>query len=115
MMHGKLCVTQPLWHKVLTESHSPPYAGHRGIDATVKAIEHYFDWPTLRKDVEEFVRTCIICQKAKYERQKPAGLLQPLPILDRPWQSIAMDFVFDLPHTLIVHDGIWTIICKFSK
>ncbi|MCO5602345.1 hypothetical protein L7F22_056476 [Adiantum nelumboides] len=35
MMHGRLCVTRPLRHKVLEESHVPPYAGHRGIDATV--------------------------------------------------------------------------------
>ena len=84
MMHGKLCVTQSLHHKVLTESHSSPYAGHRGIDATMKAIEHYFYQPTLRKDVEELVRTCITCQKAKHDRQKLARLLQPLPIPDRP-------------------------------
>ena len=28
---------------------------------------------------------------------------------------IAMDFVFNLPHTQIGHDGIWTIIDRFSK
>ena len=26
-----------------------------------------------------------------------------------------MDFVFDLPRTPTGHDGIWTIICRFSK
>ena len=61
MMHGRLCVTRPLRQKVLTESHAPPYAGHRGIDSTVKAVEHYFYWPSLWKDVEEFVRACLIC------------------------------------------------------
>ena len=115
MMQGKLCVTHQLRQKVLTESHAPPYASHRGIDSTVTAVDHYFYWPSLWKDVEVFVRPCLICQKIKYDRQKPAGLLQPLPIPDRPWQSIAMDFVFDLPRTPIGHDGIWTIICRFNK
>ena len=98
LMHGKLCVTKEMRAKVLIESHAPPYAGHRGIDATVKALEAFFYWPTLRRDADDFVRKCIICQKMKYDRQKTP--LHPLPIPDHPWESIAMDFVFDLPRTL---------------
>ena len=68
MMHGRLCVTRSLRQKVLTESHASPYVGHRGIDSIVKVVEHYFYWPSLRKDVEEFVRACLICQKTKYDK-----------------------------------------------
>ena len=32
----------------------PPYAGYRGSDATVKAIESYFFWPGLRVEVDAF-------------------------------------------------------------
>ncbi|MCO5587789.1 hypothetical protein L7F22_041741 [Adiantum nelumboides] len=64
MMHGRLCVTRPLRRKVMEESHVPPYARHRGIDATVQAVETFFYLPTLRRDVDAFVRECIICQKA---------------------------------------------------
>ncbi|MCO5555931.1 hypothetical protein L7F22_009475 [Adiantum nelumboides] len=31
------------------------------------------------------------------------------------WESIAMDFIFDLLRTQSGHDGIWTIIDRFSK
>ncbi|MCO5614399.1 hypothetical protein L7F22_068680 [Adiantum nelumboides] len=58
-------------------------------------------WPALRRDVDAFVRECMICQKVKFDRQKAPGLLQPLPIPDKPWESIAMDFIFDLPRTQI--------------
>ena len=85
------------------------------MDSTVKAVENYFYWPSLCKDVEESVRACLICEKTKYDRKKPVGLLQPLSVPDRSWQSIAMDFAFDLPRTPIGYDGIWTIICRFSK
>ncbi|MCO5547930.1 hypothetical protein L7F22_001385 [Adiantum nelumboides] len=60
----------------MTESHSPPYAGHRGIDSMIKALEMYFFWPSLRKDTESFVRSCLICQRVKYDRGKAYGLLQ---------------------------------------
>ncbi|MCO5592748.1 hypothetical protein L7F22_046751 [Adiantum nelumboides] len=101
--------------KVLIECHAPPYARHCGIDATVRAVDTFFYWPTLRRDVDAFVRSCLVCQKVKFDRQKAPGLLQPLPIPDKPRESIAMDFIFDLPRTPTRNDGIWTIICRFSK
>lgn len=56
LMHGRLCAPKPLRAKVLDECHAPPYAGHRGIGVIVKAVEHYFYWPSLRQDVDKFVR-----------------------------------------------------------
>ena len=61
MMHGKVCVREQLKQKVMTESHSPLCVGHMDIDALIKVVEHYFYWPSLRKDVENFVRTCVTC------------------------------------------------------
>ncbi|MCO5567678.1 hypothetical protein L7F22_021372 [Adiantum nelumboides] len=55
MMHGRLCVTRPLQRKVMEESHVPPYATHRGIDASVKAVETFFYWRALRRDVDAFL------------------------------------------------------------
>ena len=114
-MHGCSCVTKPLRAKVLEERYMPWYAHHRGIEATVKAVEKYFYQASLRQDVDKFVKVCLICQKVKYDRQKTPGSLQPLQIPNRPQQSIAMDFDFDLPRTQIGHDGIQIIIHRFSK
>jgi hypothetical protein len=33
----------------------------------------------------------------KMPRHQPYGLLRPLPIPNRPWQSISLDFITDLP------------------
>ena len=36
----------------------------------------------MKKDIAEYVAICDVCQRVKAEHQKPAGLLQPLPIPD---------------------------------
>ena len=116
LLHGsRLCITKNLRDKVMHESHVPPYAGHRGIQATTQAIETYFYWPNMRKDIHTYVEQCMICQKVKYDRGKAPGLLQPLPIPNVPWESISMDFIFGLPKSMQGNTGIWTIVDRFSK
>ena len=80
----RLCVTQALREEVMNESHAPPYTGHRGIQATTSAIETYFYWPSMKKDIHAYVSQCLTCQKVKYDRGKQPGLLQPLPIPNAP-------------------------------
>ncbi|MCO5584630.1 hypothetical protein L7F22_038561 [Adiantum nelumboides] len=88
---------------------------HKGIDSTIKALEMYFFWPSLREDTESFVRSCLVCQRVNYDRGKAYGLLQPLPIPKAPWESIAMDFIFGLPKKSFRNEGIRTIVDRFSK
>jgi transposase InsO family protein len=44
------------------------------------------------KDVKDYVRTCHECQVNKWPTTRPAGRAHVLPIPERPWQSIAIDF-----------------------
>jgi hypothetical protein len=44
-------------------------------------------------DVERYIRNYYLCRRASTSRNKTPGLLQPLPIPDRLWQYISMDFV----------------------
>ncbi|MCO5552407.1 hypothetical protein L7F22_005918 [Adiantum nelumboides] len=116
LLHGnRLCITHSLREKVMYESHAPPYAGHRGIQTILKAIETYFYWPTMKRDIPDYVSKCVVCQKTKFDRGKQPGLLQPLPIPDSPWESISMDFIFGLPKSIHGNTGIWTIVDRFSK
>ena len=43
-------------------------------------------------DVEEFCRTCAVCQKASHKRVGKAPLM-PLPVISEPFSRVAMDIV----------------------
>jgi len=53
----------------------------------------------MTKDVRVFVLNCEVCQKWKYDKSAYLGLLQPLPVPERIWQHITMDFIEGLPNS----------------
>jgi hypothetical protein len=72
-------------------------------------------WRGMKKEIAQYVARCDICQRTKAEHQKPAGLLQPLPIPGWKWEEIGMDFVTGLPRTQKGNDSIWVIIDRLTK
>ncbi|KAL0394975.1 UNVERIFIED_CONTAM: Transposon Tf2-11 polyprotein [Sesamum latifolium] len=60
-------------------------------------VQRAYYWLEMRDDVVTYVRTNLICQQDKTDHQKKAGLLQPLPIPKRPWESVSMDYISGLP------------------
>ncbi|CAI5476246.1 unnamed protein product [Closterium sp. Yama58-4] len=69
----------------------------------------------LAADVEDYIRSRDTCQRMKSSRQRKAGLLQPIPPPDRPWQVVTMDFIMALPRTVRGHDAIFVVVDKFSR
>ncbi|KAI2664442.1 Transposon Tf2-6 polyprotein [Labeo rohita] len=100
--------------RVLAEVHTVPSSGHPGIEATIHLLNNRFWWPSLRLDTINFVKACTACNTAKVPRRLPAGLLQPLPVPQRPWSHIAVDFVTDLPVSN-GHTTVLSVVDRFSK
>ncbi|KAE8692821.1 cytochrome P450 78A7-like [Hibiscus syriacus] len=98
----------------MRECHDSKWAGQPGIHRTLALIAEHYYWPHMGNDVEAYVKTCLVCQQDKIEQRRPAGLLQPLPIPEKPWESLSMDFIVCLP----VSDGfssIMVVVDRFSK
>ena len=47
----------------------------------------------MKKYIAEYVAVCDVCQRVKAEHQKPAGLLQRMPIPEWKWDKLGMDFI----------------------
>ncbi|KAL0150648.1 hypothetical protein M9458_054065, partial [Cirrhinus mrigala] len=110
----RVYVPETLRPRLLHWIHDTPSAGHPGITATLELTANRFWWSTLNKDVIQFVNQCSTCNITKTSHQRPAGLSQPLPIPQRPWSHIAIDFITDLPSSNN-YTTILTVIDRFSK
>ena len=78
----RLCVpdVDDLRKELLEEAHYSAYSVHPGSTKMYHTVKDTYCWNRMKKDVAEFVSKCLTCQQVKLEYQRPAGLLQPLPI-----------------------------------
>jgi len=88
-----------LRQRVLRENHDVITVGHPGRSKMIELIQHDFWWPSLAKDVRNYVDGCPTCQKTKPLCQKPHGLLAPNEIPHGYWEIISCDFIVDLPRS----------------
>ena len=77
---GLLFVPEAIQTELISRHHDDPLVGHFGIDKTRKLVGRKYYWPSLRKDVENYVRGCDICLTSKAVHHKPYGDLQSLPV-----------------------------------
>ncbi|UYV75671.1 hypothetical protein LAZ67_13000963 [Cordylochernes scorpioides] len=85
--------------EIMKEYHNHMSNGHLGVARTMYRIKSKYFWPSMLKDVSEFVKTCHLCQSRKGSNQLPSGLLQPIPPANFPFERIGIDFVGPLPST----------------
>jgi len=97
---------------VIEQAHT--ILGHFGSQKTADYIRRWYWWPRLGIEVEKYCDSCGVCQANKTSTQRPVGLLHPLPIPNRPWGSIGMDFVGPFPKSQ-GYDYLWVIICRLTS
>ncbi|RDB15414.1 Transposon Ty3-G Gag-Pol polyprotein [Hypsizygus marmoreus] len=72
--------------------------GHFGGNKSYLSLRDDFYWPNMRRDlVRAYVPSCVECQRNKSCTTKPPGPLHPLPVPDKRFDSVAIDFVGPLP------------------
>ncbi|KAK3562094.1 hypothetical protein QTP86_027217, partial [Hemibagrus guttatus] len=111
---GSQYITQARRTSLIHTAHTSLGTGHPEINETLSLLRDRFWWPSMAADVRRYVQGCEECAMAKTPRQLPSGKLLPLPVPNRPWSHLGVDFITDLPNSR-THTCIFVIVDRFSK
>lgn len=102
---GKLCFrgrrwvpdSEPLRTGVIQKFHDSVLVGHPGREVLSAVLSRQYFWPGMLQQIRQFTRNCDKCGSSKSWRDRRQGFLKPLPVPNRIWREISMDFIVDLP------------------
>jgi hypothetical protein len=94
-------------------AHDVPMGGHLGSKKTLDRLLSRFYWPGIIHDVSQHCKSCEACQKSGGRKRGKHGYLVPLPIIEEPFQRIAMDIVGPLIRSKSGNKFI-LVICDYS-
>ena len=93
----RIVVPATLVSVILSHLHDDSSSGHLGVDKTFLAVHDRFYWPGYAVPVEDYVRTCQVCQRRKGSVPSANAPLQSISS-NRPFELAAMDFM-ELPRS----------------
>ena len=113
---GKLYVPDyhPLKMRLCKEVHDRPAAGHKGVARTCALLAREYYLPQYWNFVSRYLRNCHICRQSKARRHAKQGLLSPLPVPQRRWQHLSMDFIVGLPDSS-GYNAMLVVVDRLSK
>lgn len=93
LFNGKLLFVMPkAMRKSLTVS-AHDLSGHPAVDKTMANIRQDFWFTGMKRYVRLHIRMCFECLMTKVPREKQPGLLYPLPVGNRPFETVHADHV----------------------
>jgi hypothetical protein len=78
--------------RLCDEFHRPAYRAHPGRRKMRKIILQQYFWPGMGLYIDRYVGNYPKCKRNRSSRLKPAGLLRLLPIFQKPWQHVTINF-----------------------
>ena len=85
--------------RIIQTTHDSILHGHPRREATYALVARLFFWPGMAQDIRTFIQNYNSYGRNKAWRARRQGFLKPLPVLDRIWSEISMDFITDLPES----------------
>ena len=79
--------------QILRLGHEIPMSGHQGCRRTKLRVQSEFYWPGIYKEVNQYVKSCDICQKTAQKGRTTKAPVQPVPIVTKPFSKVAIDLV----------------------
>lgn len=66
------------------------------------------------RTLRQYIRNCHGCRRARASKEKYHGILSPLPVPERCWKDITLDFVVELPESN-GYNAVLNVVDRLSK
>ena len=110
----QLIVPFKLQKTILQLAHDHRTAGHLGCSRTLEKIRRNYFWVHYRKDVENWVRSCVKCQRRRGTPRKMRAPMQPSAV-GFPLERMAMNIMGPLPVSERGNRYVLVIMDYFTK
>lgn len=99
---------------LIKNCHDHPSGGHHGRNKVFAEISRDYWWPNMLDYITQYTNNCHICKRIKPSRLKYQGLLKQLPVPERRWRDLSVDFIGPLPKSE-GYDCIMVVCCRLTK
>ncbi|EKV18173.1 hypothetical protein PDIG_11210 [Penicillium digitatum PHI26] len=100
--------------EILRLCHDKPTVGHPGRSKTYELLSREYYWPRVYQYVSDWTKNCHTCRRITPAREVRQGILRQLPVPERAWQDISMDFITHLPLSY-GYDAILVVVDRLTK
>ena len=88
---------------------------HQGSQRTYQQIRARFHWNGMKRDVEDWVTSCVSCSEKKSPRNRGRGAPLEVTWAGYPFERIAMDLIPNLPESVGGNRHILVVVDYFTK
>ena len=92
-------IDQEMKIKILQKNHDSVLGGHKGMNKSYEAIKLHYQWPNMRKEIEDYVKKCEKCQTNKTLRPTKRAPREITTTARHPFERCALDILGPLTET----------------
>ena len=96
--------------EILGENHDSILGGCHGMNKTYEAIKRHYQWKNMKREIEEYVKTCAKCQLNKTLSPKKRASMEITTTARHPFEKCALEEV--APMTEAVSGNKYILTCQ---
>lgn len=94
--------------------HKTRLGGHCGIERMKNTMKRIYSWPTMIKDIKQYVAACPVCEKTKMGRHTRAPL-QITSVGEKAFDHVFIDYMGPVIASEAGHTFIFVATCDLTK